>query len=85
MLYFPAIKLNLDASDSDAAAEIMPVLAALLKQNLTIGIDACISMGFAEKSGVRAAFIGAVASVFKIPEAKVVGAEETSESSCFRL
>jgi hypothetical protein len=53
MLHFAAIKVKLDASDSDAAVEIMPVRAALLKQNLTIGIDECRSMGFAGKSGIH--------------------------------
>jgi hypothetical protein len=38
-------------------------------------------MGFAAKSGVRAAFIAAVASVFRVLEPKVVDAEETSEAT----
>lgn len=70
MFYFSAIKAKLDSQKINAL-DMIPILAALLKQNLTIGIEHCFSMGFTESSTVRAAFIGSVASVFKVPEAKV--------------
>lgn len=73
MLYLATIKSKLDASvNSDTTQDIVNVLAALLKENLTIGIEECISMGFAEKAFVRAAFISAVSLVFKVPETKEV-------------
>ena len=76
MLYLATIKSKLDASvNSDATQDIVNVLAALLKENLTIGIEECISMGFAEKPFVRAAFISAVSQVFKVPETKEVEAD----------
>jgi hypothetical protein len=81
MQYFATIKLKLDAGDTATAVELMPVLAGLLNQNLMIGIDQCISMGFEEKGGVRAAFIGAVASVFRVPEKRVVDAEPAVETT----
>jgi len=78
MYYFATIKNRLDKEET-AASDMIPVLAALLKQNLSIGIGHCASMGFADKNAVRTAFIGAVAAVFKIPETKVVASEEFSE------
>jgi hypothetical protein len=68
MLYLATITVKLaasEASDVNAAVKTIPCLAALLKQNLMIGIDECISMGFDEKSCVRAAFIGSVTSVIR--------------------
>jgi hypothetical protein len=38
-------------------------------------------MGFAEKRGVRAVFLAAVASVFRVPEAKVIDAEDAPEAT----
>jgi hypothetical protein len=81
MLYFATIKARVEASDSASAMEFMPVLAALLKQNLGLGIEECVSMGFADRFSVRAVFIAAVASVFKVPEAKVVDPEEPTEQT----
>lgn len=78
LLYFASIKNRLDQSET-AADEMIPVLSALLKQNLSVGIRHCISMGFAEKSAVRAAFIGALAKIFKIPEQTVVYQDEAEE------
>jgi hypothetical protein len=78
--HFAAIKAKLDEGDSASAIELVPVLAALLKENLMIGIEQCVPMGFAEKRGVRAVFLAAVASVFRVPEAKVIDAEEAPES-----
>jgi hypothetical protein len=85
MLCFAAIKAKLDASDSAKAVGIVPVLVALYKQNLAIGIAQCISMGCADKNGVRAAFISAVASVFRVRETKVVDAEEAGEATLINL
>ncbi|OHT14012.1 hypothetical protein TRFO_15657 [Tritrichomonas foetus] len=70
MLYFAAIKNRLDMKET-SATDMVPVLAALLNKNLSIGIEHCISMGFDDKDTVRAAFIAAVAAVFRVPEAKV--------------
>ncbi|KAH0791301.1 GTPase-activator protein [Histomonas meleagridis] len=78
LFYFASIKNRLDLPQT-IASEIIPVLASLLKKNLSIGIEHCISMGFANNDNVRAAFISAVASVFKVPEAKIL--DETSEQT----
>lgn len=80
MLYFASIKNKLDLSDTDVSY-LIPVLTALLKKNLEIGIEQCISMGFDEKDNVRAAFISAIAAVFKVPEVKVVDEEQTTATS----
>ncbi|KAH0792978.1 GTPase-activator protein [Histomonas meleagridis] len=79
MLYFASIKNRLDSTETDES-DMIPVLASLLKQNLSIGIEHCISMGFAENDNVRAVFIAALAAVFKVPDVKVVENEKTSDT-----
>jgi hypothetical protein len=81
MLYFAEIKTKLDRGDTSSAIELVPVLAALLKQNFAIGIEKCIPMAFSEKNGVRAAFLGAFTSVLRVPEAKIVDPEETNKET----
>ncbi|KAH0794399.1 GTPase-activator protein [Histomonas meleagridis] len=76
MFYFVAIKSRLDAVNDQNVIELVPVLASLLKQNMDIGMEHCLSMGFAEKDKVRAVFMSALASVFKVPEAKIVEADK---------
>ena len=80
MIYFIAIKQMLETNFKEHCKELIPVLSALLKQNLTLGLEQCISMGFSSPYEVRAAFIGSLASVFKIPEEKV-SSEEIGENN----
>lgn len=75
MFYFASIKNRLE-KEPNSAKQIIPVLAALLKQNLSIAIGHCLSMGFDSKDSVRTAFIASVAAVFKVPEIRVVGNAE---------
>lgn len=83
MFYFASIKSRLDNSSADVSM-IIPVLAALLKQNLSIAIGHCISMGFEKNNSVRTAFIASVAAVFKVPETKVLD-NESDESQDITL
>ncbi|KAK8898894.1 hypothetical protein M9Y10_001186 [Tritrichomonas musculus] len=69
MLYFASIKSRLDMKET-TETDMVPVLASLLKRNMSVGIEHCLSMGFDSKDTVRAAFIGAVSAVFHIPEVK---------------
>ena len=82
MFYFASIKSRLDASTKDVSL-LVPVLAALLKQNLSIAIGHCISMGFEKNNNVRTAFIASVAAVFKVPESRVLDVEsaETQDTT----
>jgi hypothetical protein len=81
LVFLAGIKSMLDGGDANSAGELTPVLAALLKRNLALGIEECISMGFAEKSSVRGAFIGALASVFRVPEPRQADAVEPDDDA----
>ncbi|KAI5516460.1 negative regulation of centriole-centriole cohesion [Trichomonas vaginalis G3] len=75
LFYFASIKNRLE-KEPNSAKQIIPVLAALLKQNLSIAIGHCLSMGFDNTDSVRTAFLASVAAVFKVPEIRVVGTAE---------
>lgn len=80
LFYFASLKNRLDLPETDAS-EIIPILTSLLKLNLSIGIEHCISMGFANNDNVRAAFISGVAAVFKVPEGNEINNEENSNDN----
>ena len=73
MFNFATIKVRLD--NSHDVSMLIPLLEALLKQNMSIDIGHCISMGFDKSNNVRMDFIASVAAVFKVPETRVLGIE----------
>lgn len=63
--YFFVLKAILERNEKGQSKELIPVLTSLLKQNIDLGIYHCISCTFSLKEEARAAFISAMASVFK--------------------
>lgn len=85
MFYFVAIRSQLDHVSGESFEEIASALASLLKRNLNIGMNHCLSMGYSEKDDIRAVFISALASVFKVSEIKVVDSNIFQNISLFDI